>query len=278
MSNNFSKLILYSKHTMKSKTSLDQASNSWDIDEKSKHYSKIQEEFVNIASHEIKTPVQSILTYSELLYSNQKEIHPEYIEAIYRNALRLQRLSKNLLDITKIENHTFTLKIEKFDINELVSSTIQDFVMHAHNSGIKTKKIQFSFSPTGRIWAYADKDRIAQVISNLIDNAFKFTRRGNISINVTSQNDRIIVSIKDSGIGIDTQIVTRLFSKFATSSEKGIGLGLYIAKNIVESHDGKIWFQNNPDKIGATISFEIPSKMQMECLKNHQELHYTFKH
>jgi signal transduction histidine kinase len=258
---------------MKSKISLDQTSDSFDIDEKLKHYSKIQEEFINIASHEIKTPVQSILTYSELLYSNHNEIHPEYIEAIYRNALRLQRLSRNLLDITKMENGTLTLKNEKFDISELVSSTIQDFVMHAYNSGIKTKNIQFLFSPTGSIWVYADKDRIAQVISNLIDNAFKFTQMGNISINITKREDRIITSVKDSGIGIDTQIAPKLFSKFATSSENGIGLGLYIAKNIVESHDGKIWFQNNPNKIGATISFEIPAKMQMECLKNHQELH-----
>jgi signal transduction histidine kinase len=218
------------------------------------------------------------LTYSELLYSNHNEIHPEYIEAIYRNALRLQKLSKNILDITKIENRTFTLKIEKFDINDLVSSTIRDFVMHAHNSGIKTKNIQFLFSPTGRIWVHADKDRIAQVISNLIDNAFKFTQMGYISINITKQSDRIIISVKDSGIGMDTQIAPRLFSKFVTSSENGIGLGLYIAKNIVESHDGRIWFQNNPNKIGVTISFEIPTKMRMECLKNYQELHQTFKH
>src|SRR5512135_360570 len=137
MSNNFSQITFDTKAIMKPTSSLDQKSNSCDIDRKSE-YSKIQHDFINIASHEIKTPVQSILTYSELIYSNPNEIHPEYIEAIYRNALRLQRLSENLLDVTKMENHTFTLKNEKFDVNELVLSMIQDFVMHVHNSGIKT--------------------------------------------------------------------------------------------------------------------------------------------
>ncbi|SMH71447.1 sensor histidine kinase [Candidatus Nitrosotalea okcheonensis] len=269
MSNNFSQLV-FDKTITKSKLSLDKA-HTFNADETLKH-SKIQDEFVNIASHEIKTPIQSILTYSELLHSNPNEIHQEYIEAIYRNALRLQRLSKNLLDVTKMENHTFTLQNEKFDINELILSTIQDFVTRAHNSGIKTRNVQFLFSPKGRILAYADKDRIAQVISNLIDNAFKFTQRGNISTNVTKQNDRIIVSVSDSGIGINSQIASRLFSKFVTSSENGIGLGLYIAKNIVEAHDGKIWFQNNPNRIGATISFEIPSKIRTNYLANHQVL------
>lgn len=268
MSNNFSQLDFDSKTIMEPRPPLDKTSNSFDT-EKSE-YGKIEHDFVNIASHEIKTPVQSILTYSELIYSNPNEIHPEYIEAIYRNALRLQRLSKNLLDVTKIENNTFTLQNEKFDVNELVLSIIQDFVMHLHNSGIKTKNIQFLFSPKGRVLAHADKDRIAQVISNLIDNAFKFTQMGSISINVTKQNDRIIVSVNDSGIGIDAQIAPRLFSKFAMSSQSGTGLGLYIAKNIVESHGGKIWIQNNLNKTGATISFEIPTKIRTDVFTNHQ--------
>lgn len=270
MPNNFSELTFDSKTTIKSRSVFDHASRSFDIDKKLKQYGKSQDEFVNIASHEIKTPVQSILTYSELLYSNPNEIHPEYIEAIYRNALRLQRLSKNLLDITKMENHTLTLKNERFDINELVSSTIQDFVMHTCNSGIKTKNIQFLFSPKGRIFVYADKDRITQVISNLIDNAFKFTQKGTIAISVIKQDDRTIVSVDDSGIGIDAHIASRLFSKFATSSENGIGLGLYISKNIVEAHDGKIWVQNNLNRSGVTISFQIPTKTHSEDLVNRQ--------
>ena len=270
MSNNFSELTFDSKTTVKSRPVFDDTSNSFDINKKFNQYDKIQDEFVNIASHEIKTPVQSILTYSELLYSNPNEIHPEYIEAIYRNALRLQRLSKNLLDITKVENHTLTLKNEKFDINELVSSIIHDFVMHTRNSGIKTRNIQFLFSPKGRIFVYADKDRITQVISNLIDNAFKFTQRGTISIRVIKQDDRITVSVDDNGIGIDEHIASRLFSKFATSSENGVGLGLYISKNIIEAHDGKIWAQNNLNKNGATISFQIPINIHLEDLINHQ--------
>lgn len=270
MSNNFSELTFDNKTTIKSRPIFDHSSSSFDIDKKFQPQDKIQDEFVNIASHEIKTPVQSILTYSELLYSNPNEIHPEYIEAIYRNALRLQKLSKNLLDITKVENHTLTLKNERFDINELVSAIMQDFDMHMRNSGIKTKNTQFLFSPKGRIFVYADKDRITQVISNLIDNAFKFTQRGNISISVTKQDDQIIVAVDDSGIGIDSHVASRLFSKFTTSSENGVGLGLYISKNIVEAHDGKIWAQNNLNRSGATISFQIPIKIHSEDLSSHQ--------
>jgi signal transduction histidine kinase len=230
----------------------------------------MEDEFINIASHEMKTPVQSILTYSELLHWNPNEIHTEYIEAIYRNALRLQKLSKNLLDITRIENRTLILKNENFDINELVSSVIQDFVKQIQNSDITTKNVRYLFSPKGRILVYADKDRIAQVISNLIDNAFKFTQSGDISIGVNKQNDdKVIVSVKDSGIGINKQIASRLFSKFATSSENGIGLGLYISKNIIEAHDGKIWAQNNP-KVGTTFSFEIPPKIIIKDVANYQ--------
>jgi len=117
---------------------------------------------------------------------------------------------------------------------------------------------------------YADKDRITQVISNLIDNAFKFTQRGTISIRVIKQDDRVTVSVDDNGIGIDEHIASRLFSKFATSSENGVGLGLYISKNIVEAHDGKIWAQNNLNKNGATISFQIPINIHFEDLTNHQ--------
>jgi len=251
---------------------LDQLLNSRDNDEKSIHHDKIQDEFINIASHEMKTPVQSILTYSELLHSNHNEIRTEYIDAIYRNALRLQNLSKNLLDITRIENQTLRLKNKNFDINELVSSVIQDFVRQISNSDIKTKNVRFLFSPKGHVLVHADKDRIAQVILNLIDNAFKFTQSGDILIDVNKQNDNdtVIISVNDSGIGVNTQIAPRLFSKFATSSENGIGLGLYISKNIIEAHDGKIWAQSNYNKVGTTFSFKIPSKMHMKGLVKYQ--------
>jgi two-component system, OmpR family, sensor histidine kinase VicK len=222
---------------------------------------KVQSEFINIASHEMKTPVQSILTYSELLHSRPNEYREEYIEAIYRNAIRLQKLSENLLDSAKIEDQTLVLKNEKFDINDLISCTIQDFVTQTQNCGIKIGDMKFLFSPWNSIYVCADKDRIAQVISNLIDNAFRFTQEGSITVEADLQNDGVIVSVKDCGSGISPHMVSRLFSKFSTSSYSGTGLGLYISKKIVEQHGGRIWGKNNADR-GATFSFEIPSRIR----------------
>lgn len=230
----------------------------------------VQSEFINIASHEMKTPVQSILTYSELLHSKPNERSEEYVEAIYRNALRLQKLSKNLLDITKIENQTLVLKNEKFDMNDLVSDTIQDFVKQMQNCGIKIADMKFLFSPKKDTFVYADKDRIAQVISNLIDNAFRFTQEGNIIVEIDLQNETVVVSVKDCGIGISQHMIPRLFSKFSTSSYNGTGLGLYISKKIVQEHGGRIEGKNNADR-GATFSFEIPHGISAKDLQSIQK-------
>ena len=221
------------------------------------HWYKMQNEFVSIASHEMRTPIQSILTYSELLHSRINDISDECVEAIYRNALRLQKLSNNLLDIARIENHTFTLKNEKFDINEIILHTIQEFVKQIQNSGTKTKNVTFLFPAEDSLYVWADKDRISQVVSNLIDNAFKFTHTGEITIKTKLENEMIVVSVKDTGIGINSQAISQLFSKYSTSLHNGTGLGLYISKTIIEKHGGRIWVKNNIDK-GATFVFEIP--------------------
>ena len=104
----------------------------------------------------------------------------------------------------------------------------------------------------------ADRNRIAQVISNLTDNAIKFTKEGGtVSINVEKENDNwIMVSIQDTGIGIDPEIMPRLFSKFVTRSQQGTGLGLFISKGIIEAHGGRIWAENNIDGIGDYIQFQ----------------------
>ncbi len=218
----------------------------------------IQEELIKIASHEMKTPVQSILTYAELLHSKPIENHEEYVKAIYRNALRLQKLSKNLLDVTSIEHQSFYLKKEKFDLNEIISSIIQDILTQTQNYGTKNKRI--FFIPRESIFVYADKDRISQVLTNLIDNALKFTHDGQIIIKARLRDNMAAVSVKDAGIGINQNIFPYLFSKFFTYSYNGTGLGLYISKNIVMAHDGKIWAKNNAYG-GATFCFEIPANL-----------------
>jgi two-component system sensor histidine kinase VicK len=216
-------------------------------------------EFINIASHEMRTPVQSILTHAEFLYNGPERYTKEYAQAIFRNAMRLQTLCNNLLDVNRIERQTLKLKKEKFDLTELISNAMQDFKNSIENSLYNTKNIKLLFEPSMEVIVGADKDRISQVITNLIDNAFKFTEAGNITITLEKKDNKTaVITMKDTGSGIDPHILSDLFSKFMTISVKGTGLGLFVSKNIIEAHGGSMWAKNNPDGKGASFIFAIP--------------------
>ena len=228
-----------------------------------KIHDKMQNEFINIASHEIKTPTQSILSYSELL-QRHPEKNKQITEAIVRNAKRLQRLTNDILDVTKIESQSLKLTKEKFNLNDVIFSIIEDFNNTIRAEG---RNIRIFYESKEPIILESDKGRMSQVISNILSNAIKFSNKhdGKIFIfteiqeiqNVTFTK-QVLISIKDEGIGIDNTIIPRLFSKFVTKSENGIGLGLYISKNIIEAHGGKIWAENNINGKGATFIFTIP--------------------
>jgi len=217
-------------------------------------------ESINIASHEMRTPIQSILTHAEFLYNRPKKNTKEYAEIIFRNAMRLQTLCNNLLDVNRIERQTLKLEKEKFDLTELISCVIQDFTSLINNSPCDTKNIKLLFESTGEIIVDADKDRISQVITNLVDNAFKFTEEGSIKITLEKKDEETaVITVKDTGSGIDSYVLPDLFSKFTTISVKGIGLGLFVSKNIIEAHGGKIWAKNNSDGKGTSFIFIIPT-------------------
>jgi signal transduction histidine kinase len=241
--------------------------------EQLKVHDKMQREFINVASHEMKTPTQAILGYTDIL---QK--HPEkgeqIFEALHRNANRLQRLTNDILDVTRIESQTLKLIKEKFNLSELISSIADDFKNNIQKKGSNAKLL---YEPEDSLRVEADKERITQVISNLLSNAIKFTKEGRISINVVKkrrsevgedcgqEEEVAVISVKDTGVGIDPEILPRLFTKFATKSDMGgTGLGLFISKYIVESHGGKMWAENNNNNInngqerGATFYFSLP--------------------
>jgi signal transduction histidine kinase len=241
--------------------------------EQLKVHDKMQKEFINVASHEIKTPTQAILGFSHLLQKHPEK-KDEIIQAISRNAVRLQSLTNDILDVTRIESQTLKLKKGQFNLNDLISSITEDFKNDIQKKG---SKIRLLYEPYNQqlIVVEADKGRITQVISNLLSNAVKFTKEGSISISVTkkqsnrngkdnSQQQEAVVSIKDTGTGIDSEILPRLFTKFTTNSDTGTGLGLFISKSIVEAHGGRIWAENNSnmmnngEKRGATFSFSLP--------------------
>jgi signal transduction histidine kinase len=215
-----------------------------------------------VAAHELRTPIQPILGLSEILHTKIKDTEQrQLLDTITRNAKRLQRLTNDILDVTKIESQSLKLNKERFNLSDLISSIIDDYRNRIERDNIAVKLL---YEPNNKdnIFVEADRGRLIQVISNLLDNAIKFTKEGTISIITEEKDSKVIVSVKDTGTGIDPEILPRLFSKFVTKSERGgTGLGLFICKNIVEAHGGKIWIESNniyDGKKGATFSFSLP--------------------
>jgi signal transduction histidine kinase len=250
--------------------------------EKLKSHEKMQKEFINIAAHELRTPIVPILNLSELLYSNakgqqrqvQQEQQKEMLEIILRNANRLHQLTEDILDVTRIESHTLKLRKERFNLNDVMLDVIEDYRKQVANGNVKVM-----YEPgDGIILVEADRQRLIQVISNLLDNAIKFTKEGTVTVTTTIERKddgdgvggegeaEVVVSIKDTGTGIDPELMPRLFTKFATKSYQGTGLGLYISKSIIEAHGGKMWAENHSDEgsdsetehKGATFYFTLP--------------------
>ena len=205
-------------------------------------------------AHELRTPIQPILGLSEVLLSREGNIeeYKEFLNVIIRNAKRLQRLTEDILDVTKIESQSLKLNKQTFNLRNVIMSVLAD-----HNRS----QIRLLCLNNEDIIVNADKERVTQVISNLLSNAIKFTNEGEeISVDVKRDNKskQIDISVKDAGQGIDAEIYPRLFTKFATKSIVGTGLGLFISKKIIEAHDGRIWAENNPVGKGATFCFSLP--------------------
>jgi signal transduction histidine kinase len=232
----------------------------------------MQQEFINIAAHELRTPIQPLLSLSEILLSKKGNIEEfgEFLKVINRNAARLQRLAENILDVTKIESQSLHLKKEKFYLNDMILHVLDNHksqTKKVENTNNNKVKLAIS-SKEDIVLVEGDKERLTQVVDNLLSNAIKFTTEGMITVTLqkmteNNNNDNnkeiVVVSIKDTGSGIHPEILPRLFTKFATNSETGTGLGLYISKGIIETHGGKIWGENNLDEAGgATFSFSLP--------------------
>jgi signal transduction histidine kinase len=275
-----------SKPTVLSYVSIiENLSNQVKLYERLKAHDKMQKEFINIASHEMKTPTQAILGYSALVQKHPEK-RDEMINAISRNAARLHKLTNDILDVTRIESQTLNLNKEMINLNDLILSLIEDY-----KSEIETEhssiQILYNGPKSSDIFLIeADRGRIGQCISNLLSNAIKFSAKegddgneGVVSITIRKEGEgeeekndnqdihkerinyegKVVVSISDNGEGIDPQILPRLFTKFATKSETGgTGLGLFISKSIIEAHGGRIWAENNKDGKGATFSFTLP--------------------
>jgi two-component system, OmpR family, sensor histidine kinase VicK len=241
--------------------------------QKLKTHDKIQQEFINIAAHELKTPIQPLLLSSETLRSSMPD--EEDVQIVYRNSKKLQTLANNILDVTRIESNSLRLNKKRTDLSDAILSAVKDMKTHILNG-----KSKIIYEPQ-KIFLEVDRERITQVVSNLLSNAVKFTQEGEIRITTditrrrerldhredvgrgnttssTGDDEKVIISIRDSGVGISPDIQPKLFSKFVTKSFDGIGLGLFISKSIVEAHGGKLWGEDNADGKGATFVFSLP--------------------
>ena len=230
------------------------------------YHDKLQKEFIDIAAHEFRTPIQSVLGYSEMIHSNLKNFE-QYSDKIIRNARRLEKLTEDILDVSRIEGKNLQLSKSDFDLNQTIKQVIED---HQKEAQDKAVKIVFESKKNVPTTMYADEARLQQVMNNLLSNAINFTKNGTITItaykaqvdtdseNNEQDKESIVVEIKDTGTGINPEMLPRMFEKFATRSESGTGLGLYISKSIVDSHGGKIWAYNNRDGKGATFTFTLP--------------------
>jgi signal transduction histidine kinase len=249
-------------------------------------HDKMQMEFISTASHELRTPIQPILGLSKIVRNRvQDNEQKDLLNIVIKNANRLKQLTEDILDVTRIEGNKLLLKKESVYLWELLYFIIKEFgysLQNNNNNNNRNAKLKLHFRNIDLDTViFVDRNRIAQVILNLLNNSVKFIYaeneksndgvEGNISLMVekTKTNskdnknknnifDKIIISIKDNGKGIDPEIFPRLFTKFASKSFQGTGLGLYISKNIVEAHGGKIWAKNNEDGKGATFSFSLP--------------------
>jgi two-component system sensor histidine kinase VicK len=234
--------------------------------ERLKEADKMKTEFINVAAHELRTPVQPIIGLAEILHSNNR-LTPqenEYLDVIIRNGKRLQQLADDILDVTKIESQSLKLKNEEFDLQELAIAIVNEYrqIITKSNRNVKLEyTLKSGQRATNSLFIYADSVRMSQVLSNLLANAIKFTEEGSIvvtaEINDENKNS-IVVSVKDSGAGIDSEIQPHLFAKFASKSFQGTGLGLFISKSIIEAHGGEMWAENNSDGRGATFYFTLP--------------------
>jgi signal transduction histidine kinase len=260
--------------------------------EQLKSHDRMQKEFINVAAHELRTPIVPILGFSELLYSKikgrqqqkgqgqQEEEEEEMLETILRNANRLHQLTEDILDVTRIESNTLKLRKEKFNLNDVIVDTIEDYREQIANGNVK---LMYEPGNNNTVVVEADRRRVTQVISNLLNNSIKFTKEGTVTVTTTIRRkdvvdrdnrgegggrveEEVVIAVKDTGSGIDPGLMPRLFTKFATKSYQGTGLGLFISKAIIEAHGGKMGAENsNNDKDssgkklnGATFYFTLP--------------------
>jgi signal transduction histidine kinase len=279
LSQSFNSMVRSIKNYVKKQNELTKELEN--ANEELKHKDRLKDEFINVAAHELRSPIQPILGLSQFLRSNKGressssssssssncaamslEKEKELLDVIVRNSNRLRQLAEDILDVAKIEGGSLILKKEKFNLKEMITEILSDYEQKIKNR--KNIKLSYESQEKNAIIIEADRSRVCQVVYNLLNNAIKFTNEGSITVIVKRKDiddNFILVSIHDTGTGIDSEMLPKLYTKFATKSDTGgTGLGLFISKSIIEKHGGKIWAENNncDGGRGATFAFNLP--------------------
>ena len=226
---------------------------------------KLKAEFMNIAAHELKTPLTPMIAYLDLLITEKKgKITPEQketLQIITRNLDRLKRLINDILDISRLEAQAMKMEITKVNMTTVLKQTATEYKPAVEKKGLKI----ITKIPEKMPKIQGDYGRLRQVVGNLLNNAVKFTDKGTITLSATAEKEGIRVTVTDTGKGINDKDLPKLFEKFfqaETSPERkaeGTGLGLTIVKGIIETHKGKVFITSTYGK-GTTIGFYLPYK------------------
>ena len=251
---------------------LNESNNKLNVaNEELKKHERAQKDFINMAAHELRNPIQPLLSTCYLLRSGTGDSNKnnDLLDIAIRSIERLQRLAEDILDVTRIESNTLKIRKERFNLDELITNIIEEYRKNIQ----ETKEIKLNYHSKNKgLVVNGDKTRLGQVLSNLLSNSLKFTKQGSISVDTEIKDGYVVVTVSDTGTGIDKEILPKLFSKFSTRSITGTGLGLFISKSIVEAHGGKIWAEKNCSKEpGATFRFTLPISERYESDENTKE-------
>ncbi|MBU2235616.1 HAMP domain-containing histidine kinase, partial [Patescibacteria group bacterium] len=224
-------------------------------------------EFMSIASHQLRTPLSGIMGYLSMLqegdFGQMTGDQTKVIEDVLEGSRRLIRMVNLFLNVTRIEAGRFKLNKSKVDIVKVIQSEVKELRPTTSKKKLKLKFVK----PKEKIpLLNVDEDKIKDVVLNLVDNAIKYTEKGGITVTVQKKESKVLIMVKDTGVGISPPEAEKLFSKFVRGSgvsrlsPDGSGLGLFIARKIVDTHGGNIWAESEGEGKGSTFNVELPIK------------------
>lgn len=234
--------------------------------DKLKDLDRLKTEFLSLASHQLRSPLTAIKGYASMVLEGDygkitKKVN-DAVSRIFQSSNNLQIIVEDLLNVSKIEQGGMKFEMTDFDFAEIVKSVTSDLSINANTKNIK---LSYITDPNKKFIVYGDQIKLRQVVLNFVDNSIKYTREGHIETQIIEKDGKMIFSVKDTGMGLTPEIISTLFQKFnrgdgARMNTSGSGLGLYLAKEIVKAHGGRVWVESEGLEKGSTFFVELRIK------------------